>query len=72
MPDYLDVSLKSALPQRIYRFSNTSGRYRFRLRCQNGNYLVHVLDNINSPSMGEGHWSTFEVFPSPEVTIRLE
>jgi hypothetical protein len=109
-PELFDAILTNVLPETTYSFSDKSGRYRFRLRRQNGKYLIHVLDDINAPTARgyvdrytpryvklsvntalvpfgkatvvpdrrdtpltrEGNWSTFEVFPSPEVTIRLE
>jgi alpha-L-fucosidase len=109
-PELFDAILTSVLAETTYSFSDKSGRYRFRLRRQNGQYLIHVLDDINAPTARgyvdryvpryvkvsvntalvpfgkatvvpdrreltltrDGNWSTFEIFPSPEVTIRLE
>jgi hypothetical protein len=109
-PELLDAILTSVLPETIYSFGDKSERYRFRLRRQNGTYLIHALDDLNAPTARgyvdrytpryvkvsvntslvpfvkatvvpvrrdltltrDGQWSTFEIFPSPEVTIRLE
>ncbi len=50
IPELFDAMLASVLPQTIYSLSDASGRYRFRLRRQNGKFLIHLMDDINAPA----------------------
>lgn len=53
-PKFLEFLWKEVIGESFYHVDDTSGRYTVRLRRQNQRHILHVLDNIESPSAIDG------------------